>query len=120
MKNLIIILAFIGIMISSSIFAQTCPSTYTYQSKNSTGDWFPENTSNWNTAPSYSNTSSYVYQGTTYTNCVIIPASDVVQIIASNFYLANANLVIEGSLTFNGGKLNLDHGFKLIIPTGGL
>lgn len=118
MKKLITVAVLVASIASFSAWGQTCPSTYNYQTKNSTGQWLTA--SDWNSNPGYATNQSYTFNGTTYNNCVIIPASDVVQVIASNFHLANQNLVVQGKLTFDGGKLNLDQGYSIIVASGGL
>lgn len=110
-----VIFCFLG---SYALYGQTCPSTFNYQSNNNAGTW--TTSGDWNSAPPYPTNSSYTYGGTTYTNCVIIPPGDIVQITSSNFTLTGANLVVQGTLTFDQGKLKLDAGKVIIVPSGGL
>lgn len=129
MKTICLLCGLLAVSGLTPLLAQGCTSntTFTYKTINSTGDWMTSG--NWSASPNPATLSAasdanyaphtYTFQGTPYANSVVIPSGDVVLVISSNFALHNANLVVKGSLTFDGGKLNLDAGYGIIVESGG-
>ncbi len=127
MKNYLFIL--IVLFFIDNTIAQTCPTTYTYRETTNNATWTTSNNGDWAAAggsvtvggkPPYPTNTTYVFNSVSYTNCIVIPAGQVVAIDGNSFNLGTGiNLVVEGTLVVNGG-LNLASGRALIIQTGGL